>query len=241
MKYLIPFFFIVFIANSHAGIFFKIANDNSSYSSFIIRSQENVEIQTHFIAKKIKDNFFNISSVDTNFYQIAINRGAVFLNNKIIVYELNPTFDDRFKHVIWVTENNVIVRKEVYDLKGKLMFSYGYVDEIPDIKKRRLENKNKSYDNKICSEVTEFRGFKVIGCRYIDDNTKHVVFSDGLNKFSVFIDEDSGKTIDKKKVVLGNYVYRKRIGNKVYTVVGLIPFDTMDMVIKYINDKEESK
>lgn len=179
--------------------------------------------------------------MDTNFYQIAINRGAVFLNNKIIVYELNPTFNDRFKHVIWVTENNVIVRKEVYDLKGKLMFSYGYVDEIPDIKKRRLENKKKSYDNDICSEVTEFRGFKVIGCRYIDDNTKHVVYSDGLNKFSVFIDENNGKTIDKKKVVLGNYVYRKSIGNKVYTAVGLIPFDTMDMVIKYINDKEESK
>jgi|Wag4MinimDraft_12_1082652.scaffolds.fasta_scaffold00066_16 sigma-E factor negative regulatory protein RseB len=238
MKYIIPIIFIVFTANTHAGIFFKIANDNSTYSTFIVKGQENMEIQTHLMIKRMKDNYFNISNVDTNFYQITINRGTVLFNNKIIVYELIPTFNDRFKHVVWITEDNVIVRKEVYDLKGKLMFSYGYVDELPHIKQGHKSRK-RTVDNNICSEIGEFIGFKVIGCRYLDEDTKHVVYSDGLNKFSIFIDEGAEEKINKKKVVLGNYVYRKSIGHNVYTAVGLIPFDTMDRVIKYINSKEE--
>lgn len=237
MKYFVLTFLLFVNSYAHAGFFFKIAIDNSSYSSFILKNLENTEIQTHFIIQKIRENFFDISNVDKNYYQISIKHGVSLFKKNLILYELNPTFSDRFKHVIWVTDDNIIVRKEVYDLNNKLMISYGYVDDLPKI--GGGPHARSGHGNQ-CEENLKFRGFELFGCKKIDKNTRHLVFSDGLNKFSVFVDKnvEVGKVI--KKVMMGNYVYRKSLDGHTYTVVGSVPFKIMKDIVSYIDNKEEN-
>jgi len=236
MKYFVLAFLLLVYSYANAGFFFKIAVDNSSYSSFILKSLESAEIHTHFIIQKIRENYFDISSVDKNYYQVSIERGVSLFNKNLILYELTPTFSDRFKHAIWVTDDNIVVRKEVYDLDGKLMLSYGYVDELPKEESGPPAGLNK---NGKCDKSLNFRGFELYGCKRIDKNTQHLVFSDGLNKFSVFVDKNVEVKKLRKKVIMGNYVYRKSFEGHTYTVVGSIPFKIMNDVITYINNKEE--
>jgi len=236
MKYFVLAFLLLVYSSADAGFFFKIAVDNSSYSSFVLKSLKNTEIHTHFIIQKIKENYFDISSVDKNYYQVSIKRGVSLFNKKLLLYELTPTFSDRFKHVIWVTDDNIVVRKEVYNLDNKLMLSYGYVDELPKMEKGPPAALNKGAG---CDRSLSFRGFELSGCKSIDKNTKHLVFSDGLNKFSVFVDKDVEVKNIRKKVIMGNYVYRRSLAGHTYTVVGSVPFKIMKDVITYINNKEE--
>jgi len=236
MKYFVLAFLLLIYSSANAGFFFKIAVDNSSYSSFILKSLKNTEIQTHFIIQKIRENYFDISSVDKNYYQVSIERGVSLFNKKLLLYELNPTFSDRFKHVIWVTNDNIVVRKEVYNLNNKLMLSYGYVDELPKVEPGPPPALHKSSG---CDRSLNFRGFELYGCKRIDKNTKHLIFSDGLNKFSVFVDKNVEVKKVSKKVIMGNYVYRKSLAGHTYTVVGSVPFKIMKDVITYINNKEE--
>lgn len=236
MKYFVLSFLLFVCSSAYAGFFFKIAVDNSSYSSFILKSLKNTEIHTHFIIQKIRENYFDISSVDKNYYQVSIKRGVSLFHKKLLLYELTPTFSDRFKHVIWVTDDNIVVRKEVYNLNNKLMLSYGYVDELPHVESGPPAVLHKGAG---CDRSLNFRGFELYGCKRIDKNTKHLIFSDGLNKFSVFIDKNVGVKKTSKKVIMGNYVYRKSQDGDTYTVVGYVPFKIMNDVITYINNKEE--
>ena len=121
-------------------------------------------------------------------------------------------------------------------MDNKLMLSYGYVDELPKMEKGPPAALNKGAG---CDRSLSFRGFELSGCKSIDKNTKHLVFSDGLNKFSVFVDKDVEVKNIRKKVIMGNYVYRRSLAGHTYTVVGSVPFKIMKDVITYINNKEE--
>jgi sigma-E factor negative regulatory protein RseB len=229
-------------AGNDLGIFFKIAVDDKTYSSLTVTNPDNLNKKFRFITQKIRNNYFDNSYVNKIFYKVKIYKNIPFMNKKIIIYELDPKYSDRFKQIIWIF-NNIIIRREIYSLKEKLILAYGYIDKLPE-KIKLNENNYYKYDN-IKDYHIFYKGFKVTFFKNIKKNIKHLLFEDGINNFSVFIQnsfENSLKSpFEKESIFMGNYVYQKKINNELFTIVGTIPFMEMKKIIPYIKEIMEDK
>ncbi len=244
IKYLIIFILFITSATSFAndgmGVFIKIAVDNKTYSSFVASTPDKLDIKLQFISDKIKDSYFNISWINKIYYKIRVHKDILYLNTPLEIYELTPKYNDRFKQYIWVS-NNKIIRREIYSNTNKLMLAYGYIDTLPNTLSRKgKDNLHFEPDYHI-----SYKGFKVTLIRKLKNNIQHIMFSDGLNTFSVFIQKSFENILkpafEKKSIYMGNYIYQKKINNELFTVVGTIPFIEMKKIIPYIKElKEES-
>jgi sigma-E factor negative regulatory protein RseB len=241
------FLVIVTPAFSEVGVFVKIAIDSKHYSSLIVTKPENLKGKFRFIARKIKENTFDFTKVNKDFYQINIKQNINYLEKPIKIYQIKPAFNDRFIHVIWVVDD-VIVRREVYNLNKKLFLAYGYIDTLPEIvyqKKTIIKQSNEKYLKENFDIFPhEYKGFKILRSKKSHPGLKHFLFTDGLNSFSVFI--QVSRNIDQQvlnkattRIIMGNNILREKSNNKIYTIVGTIPFEEMKKIIAYINNNKE--
>lgn len=206
-------------------IFFKIAINDDSYQSFVVSDYAMRHSKLHLLATRMRQRFFDPASLSREFYQVTIREGFTLLGRDVRQYDLSPVLKDRFRHVLWVTtDTNLIVRREVYDLSDKLIFTYGYVHDLPAY----ADNTPVSSPESRGGDV--YKGFAQIEEKETEAGTDHQLFSDGLNKFSVFLRPRTAEAdILEKKIVYGNYVLRGAKGSTEYTVVGTIPFAEMEV------------
>lgn len=213
-------------------IYFKIAVDDSSYANFEASDSGDPANKLHFVLGKFQDNIFNLNDVKKEFYNIIKRTGIKFNGKDVAVFELNPVFKDRFVHSIWVYGKENVVRREVYNNKGKLMYAFGHASEVPDV----IYRKNPEIMGKVDSPIT-YKGFDLKFIKDIQNGAKHMLFSDGINNFSVFITRPALDKPTQRKIVFGNNVFLENFDNVTYTVVGGLPFSEMENVVKYIHTK----
>lgn len=212
-------------------IFFKIAIDETHYNVFEYSDTNNLPNRLYFVLGRFHENIFDLKKIKKEFYNVLKRPDIKFDGKNLNVYELSPILKDRFINVLWVYET-YIVRKEVYDLNGKLLYSYGHSLSIPDSFSNKFvkNSEDEQMDNNI---ITTYKGFELKLIKKLDNNALHMLFTDGLNNFSVFITTPAINKGEIKRIVLGNYVLSKDYDNSTYTVVGTIPFEEMENVIQF--------
>ncbi|WP_022851859.1 MucB/RseB C-terminal domain-containing protein [Limisalsivibrio acetivorans] len=223
-------------------VYFKIAVDEEAYTSFLLDNLENRQSKLHTLASRLKESFFELKRVRKEFYNIYIQYGLKYNNRTVVQYELEPTVKDRFRHVIVVDEaHKTVLRREVYDTSGRLVYAYSFEGNNDVHRPDAPKHASISYE-----EDDTLLGFGTVFRRTFKDGSSHYLFSDGLNKFSVFTKKTELELEDNKRVLYGNYVLRKKSGDLLYTVVGTIPFEQMEKVIetfesgrKVKNEKED--
>jgi sigma-E factor negative regulatory protein RseB len=214
-----------FSAYAAEQVYFKIAVNEHEYSTFLTDRVSNRRSTLQYLATRMREPFFNPEKLNTEYYE-----------KKVVQYDIIPKDEDRFRHLIMVNEiEGNVIRKEVYDIKGKLVFAF------TDLDNHHIEDKPDAFRIKKEAPEGDFKGFHKIRDKKMKDGTKHMVFSDGLNGFSVFKKKASVELSDKKRILYGNYVLRKKIGKNIYTVVGSIPFNEMDKIIEFYAKLEEKK
>ncbi|UOD34214.1 hypothetical protein DSN97_08615 [Deferribacteraceae bacterium V6Fe1] len=235
MKYIIFILFLLPNLLFADRIFFKIAVDESHYSSFEFSEIENVNKNLHFIFSKYQDLYFDINKTKKEFYNIKKKSNIKFNGKSVMVYELFPVFKDRFSQILWVNKNS-IVRKEVYDLDGKLMYAYGHTGDMPE-NEFEASNENEEFVKKEFKNFG-YRGFDIKMVKRLSNGALHILYDDGINNFSIFKTTPAIMKKEVKRIILGNYVYSTNLDNSTYTVVGTIPYSEMNEVIKFIKDKK---
>ena len=238
-RFSIPSFVIclvlVFSSASQAEdtIFYRMAHKGETISFFSFNAPLVPPVARDIALMTLNKPFYP-NHVNSEYYQLSITRGIIWQGMKVIQYDYAPLTNDRFRHILWTTENpESVVMLEVYDNDNKLL--YGAI---------RLSQRvaSSSPSAKKTPEQHElYFGFAHQHTEVLKDGGIRLFFSDGLNKFSIFRSpipakasaESNGKAdFSKENLVLyGNYVYCESKNGFRYTVVGTIPFDKMAEMI----------
>lgn len=230
-KIYLLFGLMIFSAHAFAGeqVYFKIAINNNTYSTFLNDSVGIEKPTASYLASKMREMRFSPSDVDKAYYKISGAYQMRFAGRNVTQYDIRPKAPDRFRQVIMVdlTDGDV-VHKDIYDIKGRLVFSFTSIEPPDADEKPDMQN---SGSMAAPSKTPCLKGFCVVGARMLKDGTKHIMLSDGLNKFSIFTKKLSLDVPPSKRIMYGNYVLRKKVGDKLYTVVGTVPFNEMDYMI----------
>jgi len=222
---------------SYDSIYINIAINDKNYKQIILKDNHNVN-NLKFRSLRLAEDTFNINTFKSEFYQINIKKNIKIFNKKISYFEISPVMNDRFKHILWLYKNNIIVRHEIYDLKNSLLYSSGYLNNFPEHKKKiiNITKKSKNTNN----ELDRYKGFFLIYESTLDNYIKHMLYSDGLNRFSLFVKKVYDENTDYQKIMFGNYVLSKKYRDKLYIIIGTIPYEQMQGFLKqYISKKEE--
>lgn len=216
-------------------VFFKIAVDERAYSSFLLENLGAGHSALHDLASRLKEKHLEMDKIQKDFYNIKIDYGMKYYGHDVAQYDIVPILPDRFRHVLLVDEKwDQILRREVYDPDGKLIYAYSFEDRDGDLKPV-VEQPRPA----VTTGRDEFPGFKAVFKKELKDGTIQTLYSDGLNKFSVFVSKAEGEMKDSARILYGNYVFRKKVGETLYTVVGTIPFPQMEKVVARLAFKEE--
>ncbi len=242
MKYIIYsiFIYILFFNKSYADdmIFYKYA-DGNAYSVFVAPSSDkSLSVSARDVIAKLIVNFtFMLDNISKDYYNINITKDIVYFGEDVTQYDIIPVSKDRFRHIIWIDSQNNPIKTEIFDNNNKLMIAFSNVD---------FHGKNKSYEDikfDFKNEKPFYKGFYHIYSKVMRNGVNHLIFSDGINKFSLFIDYNTKDTGSISKIVYGNYLYSKVISGVEYTIVGSIPYEIMNEVIEVVssNNSEVSK
>ena len=223
-------FFCALLFNTDAisadQIYFKIAVNEKSYSSFISNRVNIEKTPLNYMAARMRSAFFSPAEIAKDYYDVSVVSPMVYEGKDVVQYDIRPKYNDRFRQILIVdAKSGAVIHKDIYDTKGKLVFTFTSLEykspEKPETKDAPAELKP------VC-----IRGFCLAGDRMMKDGTRHMMLSDGVNKFSVFRKKADGEVADSKRLVYGNYVLRKKSGDYVFTLVGTIPFNEMDNIIE---------
>ncbi|TCK62615.1 hypothetical protein [Seleniivibrio woodruffii] len=225
---------LILSSESYAAeqVYFKVAVDNSTYTAFM-GGQTGIDNSTlNYLASKMRNQKFKISDVDKAYYDVPHPVSMRFAGRDILQYDLKPRGADRFRQMLMVDSSDNVVHKDVYDPSGKLVYSFTILES---------EDSSAKPVNADEAEKTDrcFLGFCVTGVRMLKDGTKHIMLSDGINKFSIFRKRIAGEVSVSKRIVYGNYVMRKKSGDDLFTVVGTIPYSAMLTMIENYTKLEE--
>ncbi|MDY6820806.1 MAG: hypothetical protein SVN78_04195 [Deferribacterota bacterium] len=214
-------------------------NNQNYYQDIIDYKLDLLGNKIQFLASKLVRDSIDLDKISSDFYQINIYYNVELFDKEVSKYVFYPLLNDRFRHIIW-TYKERIVKEEVYDLFGKLLYTYSFIN-LENIDKLNVYSlKKKIYCKKLI--LPHYNGFKVIYAK-CDKNQRHIVYSDGLNKFSFFRQHYMLDIPEEERIVFGNYVYSVKKNNHLYLVVGTIPFREMHKIVnKYIKEamNEES-
>ena len=152
-----------------------------------------------------------------------------FFGENLTQYKLTPTTDDRFSHIVWVDDKKSLIKTEIYDLSGKLMFALSNVDFLGNKKKSKQiadgkKNKNEAF----------FKGFSHMHTKTLPGDVIHATFSDGLNRFSVFINPSPESSGTAYKIVYGNYLMTKVVNGIEYTLLGSVSYSIMEEFVDFL-------
>lgn len=236
IRLLILFLLVPFLSYGETKVFFKIAVDERAYSSFLLTETGMGDSSLHSLASRLKEMHFEPDKIQKDYYNIRVEYGMQYNGRDVAQYDIRPLLPDRFRHILLVDEKwEHIIRREVFDTNGKLIYSYSYEDKRDELKPTVSKPSPSANSGR-----EEFPGFRLTSRKVLPDGTIHTLYTDGLNKFSVFINETDQNVSDSARILYGNYVYRKKIGGKLYTVVGTIPFPQMEKVVARLSFKEDN-
>lgn len=240
MKRIILLFCLVtatFASYASEQVYFKIAVNENDYSTFLTDRISTKQQTMQYLASKMRQPFFEPELISRKYYKILESRGIKYFDVDVVQYDVVPIENDRFRHILMVDEQSgVVIRKEVYDTEGKLVFAFTSLDRdqkndvVPDAERISQE-----------PPVESFKGYFLAYDKILKDGTRHMSFTDGLNKFSIFRKKSDIELNVQKRIIYGNYVYRKNIDHELFTVVGTLPFDEMDRLVENIANLEENK
>ena len=207
-------------------IFFRIVHENTVIS-FTNKPSPPVPPMVGAIAMRLFDQPFSTEMVDSAFYQVNVTRNVVWQGSHVIQYDYKPVASDRFRYVLWVAGKADVVKLEIYNTTGVMMFSGAYLDagklpgySVPAFKKVEASK--------------SFYGFSLVRTEEKDDGSIRMLFSDGLNRFSVFRERQTEAREPDTRVVYGNNVYNVTRNGYMYTVVGSIPYEKMEEMLELI-------
>lgn len=215
-------------------VYFKIAVNENDYSTFLTDRTSTQKSTLYYLATRMREFAFHPEQVNSDYYTLTEKTGIRYFDRHVVQYDIKPLLNDRFHHVLLVDEvRGNVIRKEIYDNNEKLVFAYTSLDadntEHPELT-----------HTSIPEDMPEaFKGYHVTMDRKLQDGTKHTGFSDGINRFSVFRKKTDIELNDQKRILYGNYVYRKRVGKELFIVVGTLPFGEMELLIENIVKLEE--
>lgn len=214
-------------AFSHEPAYYRIASGDSilSFTSNAPVPDKMVQV----IAERTFVQSFSADIINSNYYQVQILKNIVWQGLHVTQYDYKPLASDRFRHVLWVY-GHTIVKMEIFDTAGELMFSGAYLnaDDMPEMQAPSPLSVSAA------SESFNFYGFTAIKTE-TSDNHLRVLFTDGLNRFSIFREPSpSGKAESQpdRQVVYANNVYNVTIDGYTYTVVGGLSFERMQEVLE---------
>jgi sigma-E factor negative regulatory protein RseB len=208
---------------SDYNVSIRISVNGQNYIEDVIKDFSSIRNKVQFLALKLMDTTFELEDIEDNFYQINVINDIKVLNKKIKIYRITSLFGDRFSHIIWVYKKNIL-RREVYDLNNKLLYAYGFNNIVTNNRGKLIRLKNLNNIHNI--PMNYYKGFVAVYKKYMDKNSQ-ILYSDGLNKFSIFIKQDGRQLPESKEVLFGNYVYRYSKNSTYYVIIGTIPHNEM--------------
>ncbi len=137
---------LVSVAYAYEQVYFKIAVNENDYSTFLTDRISTKKTTLEYLATKMRQPFFNPERLNRNYYDIKVSQGIKYFDRDVIQYDVVPIFDDRFRHVLMVNvRDGVVIRKEVYDTDGKLVFAFTSLErttaaKIPELTKVSIED-----------------------------------------------------------------------------------------------------
>jgi len=213
---------------AESQIFFRIAINESGYNTFLTEKYRAKQTKQQLMAMMLENPYFHPENLNRKFYKINIVKGVKYRNRIVTQYEIVPRFNDRFRHVVLIDDiDQIALQREMFDLKGKLIYAYGHVNYTP--KKENNKARPPRPVEKVLGE--EYKGFKPVYKNTLKDGSRQTLYTDGINRFS-FFEKDIKKDIPTvERIINGNYFYRKQFGDVLYTVVGTVPFTMMNQII----------
>lgn len=232
--------FIFFAGNAFAGsdmIFYKYA-DGDGYSMYISADGKNPENPSarDAIAKRLQGAKFSIANISKDYYEISITPNIKFFGEDITQYSVEPISKDRFSHIVWISNCGALIKTEVYDTNKRLVFAFSGVNfgaresVSPDRSERNFESENAKHF---------YKGYSHAFTKLMPGGVLHIVFADGINKFSVFLNPHPTGDGAVSKIVYGNYLLSKVVSGVEYTVVGSVPYPFMEEIIGVIDSIKE--
>lgn len=240
-----------YLSYSEDLIFYRMAHNEGTVSFFNFNAPLAHPMMREIALRTLRKPFYP-DLVESEYYQLSITRGVLWQGAKVIQYDYAPLSADRFRHVLWVTEDlALVVKLEIYDNDNKLLY------HAVRLSQHRASGNPVPVRNS-SEQRKHYFGFTN---QYTDnflDGGMRMLFSDGLNRFSLFRapvpekaqsaaamktqDETDNKTSSKTEnlIVYGNYVYNENRNGFRYTVVGTIPFENMAEMIAIIADRENT-
>lgn len=210
------------------------------------------------ISRQLLRGFFSIDRIPDKYYSVEKMDNISFFGFDITQYTVIPKDDDRFKQILWLDNNENIVKLEVYDHVNTLMFAFsgfdyingamrghhhkgmgrgagrgrgmGQVREGPNGFRGNVEGKYKFWD------TPEFyQGFRHFHTTVFNKYVFDLSFEDGINRFSVFIKPANRQLEPVSTIVYGNYLFSRVIDDVEYTVYGTVSFGFMECVVNIIH------
>ncbi len=212
------------------SIFYKIAHKDG-YISFLNVSNADADADGQIvneIASTIVNKPFYPEVIRSEYYDTQITCGIEWKGEDIVQYDYRPLKNDRFRHVFWVIKDTPsVVKLEIFDINGRLMYSAMVLDNDNNSEKHFAPPKI------LPAEDKGYAGFVNIFTTKNPDTSTRMLFTDGLNRFSVFRAPSDGTNDgeEERLIAYGNYIYSKNLAKFRYTVVGSIPFEKMEEIV----------
>ncbi|KAA0259226.1 hypothetical protein FHQ18_01885 [Deferribacter autotrophicus] len=214
------------------GVSIKIALDEHHYITLDFEKETYKEKYLKNTVVNLVNDFFDAGAISSEYYSEKMSFKKIG-DSQYRIYEYYSVFNDRFNHVIWTYKDNRIFKHEVYDLSKKLLYSYTF--------NLLRSNEFVKRSKRVCSGCYFYKGFKLIYKGKNVEGENQLLFTDGLNSFSVFWKKGEREVQTVRRIVLGNYMLREYLNGYIFTVVGTIPYFEMENIIKYLIKKEVIK
>ncbi|MBQ3033897.1 MAG: hypothetical protein IJD28_05925 [Deferribacterales bacterium] len=235
MRYL--FFIIIFViisgeAFSKEMIFYKYA-DGDGYSHLVASADEaalSISVRDIIARKMIGASFF-LENVPSELYSVEATKGIAFFGDNITQYKITPHTADRFSHIVWVDDKKNLIKTEIYDLSGKLMFALSNIDFA-----MKKKSKKAALGAKKDRKEAFFKGFRHEHTKTLPGSINHLTFTDGLNRLSVFINPNPESSGTMYKIYYGNYLMSKVITGVEYTIIGSVTYPAMEEFIEILSN-----
>lgn len=209
------------------------------------------------ISRQLLRGYFSIDRIQSAYYKVEKMDNISFFGFNVTQYTVIPKDMDRFKQILWLDENEHIVKLEVYDHVNTLMFAFSGFDYINGALHGRHHEGMRQGRGKGIGQMREgpngfrgnvadkykfwdtpefYHGFRHFHTTVFNRHVFDLSFEDGINRFSIFIKPADRQVEPVSTIVYGNYLFSRIIDDVEYTVYGTVSFGFMEEMINIIHE-----
>ncbi len=244
---------LLFCSNVYAGekaIIFKFFN-NEKYEVYLNMQDSCMSDRSMMgsISHQLLRGSYSVDAIPLQYYSVEKQDNISFFGFNITQYSITPKVKDRFKSVLWMDDENKIVKLELFDNTNTLMFAFSgfdYLDgSIGGHKHHHNMHNNQEHRDRRGNDGTKYKfkenlefykGFRHFHTTIFSKNVFDLSFEDGVNRFSVFVKPAESKNTTVSKIVYGNYLFSRVIDGIEYTVYGTVSFGLMEEIVNIIHE-----